>query len=148
VDPNDVPVNASLGICYLKLGLCEDADRHLRVASDLDPLNSELFFYTAIASLGGKRPFTVPLGAIRQAVDRLGAALRLERRPTYLLTRSYVGNDYFRRKFLNPPFDDAADLGEVLSTGISHADMESLSEMLGDGISEYCFKSGLRFLVS
>ena len=60
-DASDSEIAASLGICYLRLGLYEEAERALNRAVGLDTGNSEVFFCIAACALRGRRPFDVSL---------------------------------------------------------------------------------------
>lgn len=127
-------------MCYLKLELYGEAEQHFQRAIDVEPDNSELYFYAALAVLGGKRPFNAGLQTVKRAVGLVNAASRLENRSSYSLFMAYLCNDYFVRRFLSPPTPEYDLVAAARAAGMSASDRQLLSEMLGDGFATYCGK--------
>lgn len=136
-DPDNASWHSSLAMCYLKLGLFVEAVSHFEQAVDLAPDNSELYFYCAVATLRGKRPFTAGGPAVKRACELTGAAQSLEDRGTYSLFMAYLYNDYYSRRALNPPVPESGMVAAARFTGVSPADRQLMTEMLGEGFGDY-----------
>ncbi|WP_307454603.1 hypothetical protein [Microbacterium sp. SORGH_AS_0344] len=127
---DDPRVHAALGMCVLKLGLRDNALSHFEEALLDDIENSELYFYAAVASLGGKKPFLVPLAGIRRAEEYLTAALRLEERGIYAYLYGYIRFDYYERKSLNVEPSYQHYLQQAVFRGVTDLDIRMLFELL------------------
>lgn len=127
---DDPSVHAALGMCLLKLGLRDKALSHFEDALLDDIENSEPYFYAAVASLGGKKPFLVPLAGIRRAEEYLTAALRLEERGIYAYLYGYIRFDYYERKSLNVEPSYQNYLQQAVLRGVTDLDIQTLFELL------------------
>ena len=127
---DDPSVHAALGMCFLKLGLLDKALAHFQDALLEDIENSEPYFYAAVASLSGKKPFLVPLASIRRAEQYLTAALRLEERGIYAYLYGYIRFDYYERKSLNVEPSYRHFLDQAVLRGVTDLDIQSLFELL------------------
>jgi tetratricopeptide (TPR) repeat protein len=136
-DPDNATWHSSLAMCYLKLGLHAEAVTHFEEAMDLEPANSELYFYCAVASLAGKRPFTAGLVAVKRACELARAARKLEVRGTYSIFLGYLYRDYYARRSLNPPTSESEAVAAARQSGVSAADRQLMTEMLGEGFAAY-----------
>jgi tetratricopeptide (TPR) repeat protein len=127
---NGPSLQMALGMCLLKLGLYGKALDHFEAAVIDDVENSEAYFYAAVASLAGKKPFLAPLAVVRSAEEYLNAALRLEDRGIYFYLLGYLRFDYYERKSLNvtPPY--AYFLEKSLRQGVTDLDIRNLFELL------------------
>lgn len=123
-------VHAALGMCLLKLGLRDKALSHFEDALLGDVENSETYFYAAVASLRGKKPFLVPLADVRRAEKYLTAALRLEERGIYFYLYGYIRFDYYERKSLNVEPGFQYFLAQSVARGVTDLDIQSLFELL------------------
>ncbi len=127
---DDPSVHAALGMCLLKLGLRDKALTQFADALLDDVENSEPYFYAAVASLGGKKPFLAPLGAIRRAEEYLIAALRLQERGIYSYLFGYIRFDYYERKSLNVEPSHQYFLDQAVLRGVTDLDIQTLFELL------------------
>lgn len=121
---------AALGMAFLRLGLPDRALRHFEDASDREVDNSEVYFYTAVALLAGKRPFRTPISTIREAERYLTAAMRLERRGIYSYLHAYICKDFYERKFLKVPLPAAHHLERAVIEGVTDFDIQGMFELL------------------
>lgn len=127
---DDPGVHMSLGMCLLKLGLRDKALSHFEEALLDDIENSDTYFYAAVASLRGKKPFLVPLADVRRAEEYLTAALRLEERGIYFYLYGYIRFDYYERKSLNVEPSFEYFLTQSVACGVTDLDIQSLFELL------------------
>ncbi len=77
-DPENRDALLALGICYLKLGLFDLADKFLGTVIDAHPAEPSGYYYRAICILKGKRPRIATLSVIREAEQLISAALELD----------------------------------------------------------------------
>jgi tetratricopeptide (TPR) repeat protein len=77
-DPDDRDALLSMGICYLKLGLFDNADKFLERLVNAHPTEASGYYYKAICCLKGRRPKTAPLNTIREAEQLMTTAMTLE----------------------------------------------------------------------
>lgn len=123
-------LHLALGLCLLKLGLRGKALNHFGDAQLENVENSEAYFYAAVASLGGKKPFLASLVAIRTAEEYLTAALRLEDRGIYSYFLGYLRFDYYERKCLNIEPSYKHFLVQAFRQGVTDLDIRCLFELL------------------
>ena len=55
--PSDPAMNAAIGFCYLRLKMYSNALSAFQRAIDGGMMNSEIFFYSAVSLLNGKKHF-------------------------------------------------------------------------------------------
>jgi tetratricopeptide (TPR) repeat protein len=129
-NPDNPEINASLGMCYLKLCLYENAQKTFNKAIENDIDNSEIYFYAAISLLGGKKAFLTQRPVIDQIEQYINAAVALEPRGIYFYFLAYIKYDYFFRKHFNtvPDFEDC--LKTAVSVGLSENDKVQLFDIL------------------
>lgn len=128
--PGDGQVSLGLGLIYLKLSQYEKAMSAFDAAITEDFNNSEAYFYAAVSTMKGRKPFVLMRPEIDKVVTYLNDAVMLEPRGIYYYFLAYIKYDYFSRKFLrNPP-----DYRELLATakrfGYSPYDVRQLFDML------------------
>ena len=118
-NPDDITLNNSVAMCYLKLQLYDKA-----MEDNFD--NSETFFYSAICLLQGKKAFLAPRDAIDKIEEYINAALMIEPRGIYYYFYAYVKYDYFFRKSYKtqPTYQEL--LNTAFQVGISEYDQEQL----------------------
>ncbi|KON87967.1 hypothetical protein AF332_14795 [Sporosarcina globispora] len=124
-------INSAIGICYLKLGLYDFAYKYFEKAMEDMIENSDLYFYSAVCVLKGKRPFLVPLTFIRKAEDFLDAAKNLNSSDgKYAYAHALIKYDYYYKKRLNtdPNFQEL--LNEAEHCGISQDDKQLVENLL------------------
>jgi tetratricopeptide (TPR) repeat protein len=130
-NPDNAELNSAIGICYLKLGLYDFAYKYFDKAMEDMMENSDLYFYSAICVLKGKRPFLVPLTLIRKAEEFLEAATSLDGNDgKYVYAKALIKYDYYYKKRLNtsPNFQEL--LEEADSCGICQNDKQLVEELL------------------
>ena len=128
--PGESQVSLGLGLIYLKLNLYDRALKAFDTAITEDFNNSETYFYAAVSTLKGRKPFVMARPEIDKAITYLNDAIMLEPRGIYYYFLAYIKYDYFSRKYLrNPP-----DYRELLATakrfGYSPYDVRQLFGML------------------
>ena len=130
-NPNNADINASIGMCYLKLKLHDKALVAFEKAIESNFDNSELFFYAAVCLLNGKKASLIERKTIDKIMKYLDSAIMIEPRGIYYYARAYVKLDYFERKFLNisPKWDE--ELARAKDVGISETDVNSFYAILG-----------------
>jgi tetratricopeptide (TPR) repeat protein len=130
-DPENSDVNMSLGFCYLKLKLYDKAIPCFEKAIENNFDNSELYFYTAVALLRGKKAFLTLRPEIDKILQNLEAAVSIEPRGIYYYFMAYIKQDYFARKaFVTTP-NYTQLLEQANQVGLPSADVETLWQLLG-----------------
>ena len=94
-EPDDIELNSSIAMCYLKLKLYDKALVAFEKAMEDNFDNSETFFYAAVCLLKGKKPFTYSRKIIDQVLEYINAALMIEERGLYYYFIAYIKYDYF-----------------------------------------------------
>lgn len=129
-DPDNMELNNSIAMCYLKLGLYDKALPAFEKAMEDNFDNSETFFYAAVCLLQGKKAFLHPRPVIDKVLEYINAALMIEPRGIYHYFMAYVKYDYFERKYLNISPNYRAAFAEAANAGLSRADVEQLYAIL------------------
>ena len=129
-NPDDITLNNSVAMCYLKLQLYDKALTAFEKAMEDNFDNSETFFYSAICLLQGKKAFLAPRDAIDKIEEYINAALMIEPRGIYYYFYAYVKYDYFFRKSYKtqPTYQEL--LNTAFQVGISEYDQEQLFSIL------------------
>ena len=130
-NPDNADINASIGMCYLKLKLHEKALGAFEKAIESNFDNSELFFYAAVCLLNGKKASLIDRATIDKTMKYLDSAIMIEPRGIYYYAKAYVKLDYFERKFLNitPKWDE--ELAKAKEVGLSETDVSNFYSVLG-----------------
>jgi tetratricopeptide (TPR) repeat protein len=125
-DAEDENSNVSLGLIFLQLGQFDKANQRFDDAINDDPVNSEAYFYKAVATLAGKKPFICSRNVINKVLSQLGAARELDSQPLFSYLSSIVKYDYFaRKKFkISPDYKD--DLNDARNSGVALGDIDAL----------------------
>lgn len=129
-NPDDITLNNSVAMCYLKLQLYDKALTAFEKAMEDNFDNSETFFYSAICLLQGKKAFLALRDAIDKIEEYINAALMIEPRGIYYYFYAYVKYDYFFRKSYKtqPTYQEL--LNTAFQVGISEYDQEQLFSIL------------------
>ena len=130
-DQNDKELNASVGMCYLKLKQYEKAGIAFEKAIEDNFDNSELFFFAAICILNGKRPFQCPKKNIDKAIGLLDSACMIEPRGIYYYLQAYLAYDYYSLKQLRCNPGPEEYLNRARQAGIPGMDLSLLKDILG-----------------
>ena len=129
--PDDVTLNTSIAMCYLKLKMYDEAYAAFSkaIADNFD--DADTYFYAAVCLLKGKKAFLQSRPEIDKILELLNAAIMIEPKGIYYYYMAYIKYDYFKRKFLNtsPNYKDC--LLSAKSAGYSPADVDELYAILG-----------------
>lgn len=132
IEPDNAEMHKSLGLVFLAQGIHDKAREHLDQAIELGFDDSEIYYYTAIALLKGKKPGTLSRPAVEKAKSYLQAAIDMEPRGIYWLLMAYINYDYYARKHLRVSPDYLECLQNIVACGgVSAMDRQALFEMLG-----------------
>jgi tetratricopeptide (TPR) repeat protein len=129
-NPDNIELNNSIAICYLKLKIYDKALEAFEKAMEDNFDNSEIFFYAAISLLKGQKAFLAQRPTINKVEEYINAAMMIEPRAIYFYFQAYIKYDYFYRKsfITSPTFQEA--LAQAQQTGLSPYDVEQLYAIL------------------
>jgi tetratricopeptide (TPR) repeat protein len=130
-NPDNIELNNSIAMCYLKLKLYDKALPAFESAMEDNFDNSETFFYAAVCLLKGKKAFVQQRPTIDKIIEYINAATMIEPRGIYYYFLAYVKYDYFARKHLNVPPNYKEVLSQANQLGYSPLDVEQLFAILG-----------------
>ena len=129
--PDSKEFNKCIAFCYLKLKLYDKALAAFEktIVDNFD--DTEIYFYTAICLLGGKKAFLAQRPEIDKIEEYINAAMMIEPKGIYHYFQAYVKYDYFSRKFFNtsPTYQEA--LANAKAAGLSPADVDQFYGILG-----------------
>jgi len=131
LSPNDKDLHTSIGMCYLKLKLYDNALPSFEKAMECDFDNSENYFYAGVCLLKGQKPFNAHRSGIMRILELLNAAIQIEPRGIFYYFRAYIKYDFYERKSLNisPKYDE--DVASAKANNVTLSDIQILSEILG-----------------
>lgn len=129
-NPASPEIPMALGLFYLTGGGYQYALPQFKKVLEIDPLNADAYFYTAIVMLGGKKPFLKSLAEIEKIVENLNLAEQIEPKAVYFYLHAYVAYDYYKRKFMGctPTYSEL--LSQANDLGISRLEISDLFELL------------------
>ena len=130
-NPDNMELNSSIAMCYLKLKMFEKAQSAFEKAVEDNFDNSETFFYAAVCLLKGKKAFLAQRADIDKAVEYINAALMIEPRGIYYFFLAYIKYDYFERKYLNTSPNYRECVQQSVTMGTSEYDKKKLFDILG-----------------
>lgn len=131
-DASDANAQMSIGLCFLKLKLYDQALAALQKAMENCFDNADIYFYACVCVMAGKKAYVLNRTKIDLILSYIDAANSIESRPIFKYFEAYVRYDYFYRNSLNtlPRFDQC--LGEARQLGgVSEADKTQLFALLG-----------------
>lgn len=130
----DTDTNLSVGLCFLKLRKYEQAVAAFERAQQDNFDNAAPFFYAAVARLAGRKPFLCKRVEIDKMEEDLNGALMIAPEAIHYYFLSYIGRDFFKRKFIKhePAWETLME--EAVSNGLSPADVEEFHAMTGTPI--------------
>lgn len=117
-------------IRFLNYGMYPQATAGITQAMQTDVSNPDVYFYAAVALLGGKRPFLVDRASIKRAEEYLNVAISIGEKPLYSLLLAYIKLDYYEKKMLRSVPDHRSLLAEARKRGITAAETEQLFKLL------------------
>lgn len=115
---------------FLKLGLYPQAVALCEKAILENPMDSDAYYYAAIALLGGKRPFLVDRATIKKIEEYLSVAVTVRDDAVYHYFLAYVKLDYYHRKMLRTVPGYADELRQALRLNISRNAIDDLFVLL------------------
>lgn len=132
--PNNNDVNTSIGMCFLKLKKYDQAIGAFEKAQAGNFEDATPFFYAAVARLKGRKPFLCSRPEIDAMETDVNAAMSINPTAEQYYFLSYIGRDYFKRKFLkhSPAWEDL--MTEAVNNGLSPADVKEFHAMTGTPI--------------
>ena len=129
-DPFDSEIRISLGFCYLKLKIYDLACASFESAIEQSVSNPDVYFYTAVSLLRGKKAFL----ASRQTIDKIetfvNAAIDLEERPILYYFLAYIKYDFYSRKSYrtSPTYQEAH--AKALAIGLNSSEVDELHGLI------------------
>jgi hypothetical protein len=115
--PEMAQVHFALGLSYLDLRLYDQALASLKQALGKGSKEAGLYFYIALAALGGKQPRSLSLARIREIESYLEASLRTDRdNPEALLLWAIIKHDYYRANGLRVAPPSIEELLQAVTT--------------------------------
>lgn len=129
-DADNIAVQSSIAMCYLKLKLYDKALAAFEQAIEADFDNSETYFYAAVCLLKGKKAFLAQRADIDKACEYINVALMIEPKGIYYYFLAYIKYDFFERKYLNttPDYRECSQMASNLGT--SDYDKRMLADIL------------------
>lgn len=129
-NPDNMELNKSVAMCYLKLRLYDKALLAFEKAIEDNFDDSEVYFYAAISLLRGKKAFLAQRTDINRAIEYIDAANMIEPKGIYYYFLAYIKYDFFERKYLNtsPNYKDCILMAN--SYGVSENDVSNLFGIL------------------
>ncbi len=129
--PQHNGVNASIGLCFLKLKKYDQAIEYFEKAQSDNFEDATPFFYAAVARLKGRKPFLCSRPEINQMETDINAAMSIEPSAEQYYFLAYIGRDYFKRKSLKhePAWENFME--EAVNNGLTPADVEEFHAMIG-----------------
>ena len=135
-NPQNYEANFSMGICKLQQKLYDEAIELFERNVNYNLGDSESFFYLAVATLRGKKPFLLFRKEIDKIENYLNNAIALKPKGIYYYFLGYVRYDHHERKgyLMKDKSEDYFELS--LKSGIKATDIINLHEILGNKIPE------------
>lgn len=128
--PDEPGMNSSAGMCWLEMGLYDQAENAFRRAIEKNYDNSETYFYAAVCLLHGESPFVRSKREVDQALGYMQGAVSLEGRGIYYYFMAYLVYEFYTRKMLRSHVSWQAYLEEAQRAGVSYEDLNDLHELL------------------
>lgn len=118
------------GVRFLNYRLYPQATENIAKAMQMDQSNPEVYFYAAVALLGGKRPFLVERNTIKKAEEYLNVATAIGNQALHYYLLAYVKFDYYHNKMLrtSPGYQEL--LGQARRLGITETQIDMLFKLL------------------
>lgn len=128
--PDDVQINTSIGLCYLKLKLYDKALASFEKAIGDDFDNTDTYFYAAVCLLKGKKAFLTLKSDIEKIQQYIEAALMIENRGIYNYFLAYIKYDFYEKKSLNIYPDYREEVSMAYNNNVTEEDIRILFEIL------------------
>lgn len=136
-NPDNVALNKSIAMCYLKLKMYDKALCAFEKAIEDNFDDSEVYFYAAICLLNGKKAFLTQRPTIDRILEYINAALMIEPKGIYYYYLAYIKYDYFERKHFrtNPNFQECLLMAQ--NSGVSDYDIQQLYDVINVSRPEF-----------
>ncbi len=131
INPGSSDILCSIAMCFLRLKKYDQALESFEKAQANSFDDATPYFYAAVAQLKGRKPFLCQRTEIDKMEENLNAALSIAEEPIYHYFLSYIGRDFFKRKFLNHTPSHEEHLQNALNAGLTDADIDEFHEMTG-----------------
>lgn len=126
----DLKAKKALGICYMKLGMYDFANKQFEAMIQDDIDDADIYLYSAVCLLKGKRPFLTPLTVIREIETRLEAASIISPgSSSYYYAQALIKDDYYKRKFLKASPSAEQLYEEANSYNLSDLDKKTVDSL-------------------
>lgn len=136
IDEKNEEILFSMGMAFLRLKLYDKAKDIFEKLIDINCTNADNYFYAAISTLGGKKPFTLSRKTVDKACEYLDAAIAINENAAYLFLLAYIKYDYFfRKKFRTDPAYEQI-LARANEVGLSAYDKDQIAEIIGIELPE------------
>ena len=128
--PSGPETDMASGVRFLNYGLYPQAIACLEKAMQSDLSNPEVYFFSAVALLQGKRPFLVDRAAIKKAEEYLNVAISITNQPLYYHLLAYIRYDHHHNKMLRAVPGYRELLATAWQLGITEEQIQSLFKLL------------------
>lgn len=135
--PDEPGMNRSAAMCWLEMGLYDQAEKAFCRAIEKDYDNSETYFYAAACLLHGESPFVRSKREVERALEYMQGAVSLEGRGIYYYFMAYLVYEFYARKMLRSHVSWQAYLNEAQTAGVSYEDLNDLHELLHTKIPDF-----------
>ena len=126
----DIETTIALILCYIKLKLYDKAIEKLDNQIDLYFDNADLYFYSAVCMLKGKKAYLCKRNDIDKIIEYLDNACSLNTLGIYYYFMAYIKYDFYERNSFNttPDYKKCIELAEQY--GVTDDEKKQLFEML------------------
>jgi len=134
-NPEDRDALLAIGLCYLKLGLFDLAEKFNRQLIDAHPADPVGYFYRGICLLKGKRPRIASLPVIREAEQLIGTAVELDpSNGRYEVLLASIRHDYYVLNGMRVPIPTPEELvSAAKSKYIDKPEVAHIVSLIGVG---------------
>lgn len=115
-----------IGYCYLELGMFEQAAIYINQSISLIQDEQDNYYYLAIASLKGKRPFLASLAIVQQIMEDLSRVLLITPKGKYYALLAVIQHDFYEKKKLNNKYSSAYYFSQAKEYGFTQKEENEL----------------------
>lgn len=134
--PDNIELNTSAAMCYLKLKLYDQALPCFEKAIESNFDNPESYFYAAVCLLKGQKAFNTHRDEIIKALELINAAIQIEPRGIFYYFMAYIKFDFHERKCLNILPNYIEEVENAKMNNVTYDDVQLLFEVLGKPIPQ------------
>lgn len=129
--PENRDVNISIGLCFLRLKKYDQAIEAFEKAQAENFEDATPFFYAAVSRLKGRKPFLCLRKEIDKMEEDINAAISIQPSAEQYYFLSYIGRDFFKRKYLKHQPSWESLMEEAVNNGLTPGDVEEFHVMVG-----------------